>query len=66
MRLYRFKQFRTIIPKIYEQVDLKDTDPWWQFKGAIDDFNAIRKASKLLVFVHLFAFGSNFLSCIVL
>ena len=45
MKLYRFKQFRMIIPKIYEQVDLKDTDPWYRFKGAIDEFNTIRKVS---------------------
>ena len=43
IRLYRFKQFRMIIPKIYEQHDLADTDPWWRFKGAIDEFNSIRK-----------------------
>ena len=27
MKLYRFKQFRMIIPKIYEQKELNDTDP---------------------------------------
>lgn len=66
MRLYRFKQFRTIIPKIYEHADLKDADSWWQFKGAIDDFNAIRNLTQNLLFVHLFAFGSSYFSSIVL
>ena len=29
MSLDRFKRFRTIIPKLYEQVDVKDTVHWW-------------------------------------
>ena len=43
MKLYRFKQFRQLIPRIFEKEELKDSDPWWQFKGAINSFNQIRK-----------------------
>ena len=49
IKLYRFKQFRMIIHKIYEQNDLADTDTWWRFKGAIDEFNAIRKVRYFVV-----------------
>ena len=49
IKLYRFKQFRMIIHKTYEQNDLADTDPWWRFKGAIDEFNAIRKVRYFVV-----------------
>ena len=67
MKLYRFKQFRMIIPKIYVQVDLKDTDPWYRFKGAIDEFNFVRKVKKLFLIAfylimknnHLFYFVFN-------
>ena len=43
MRLYRFKQFRTFFPKIWEEEQHRCTDPWWKFSRAVDDFNAIRK-----------------------
>ena len=43
MRLYRFKNFRTFFPKIWEEEQHSNTDPWWKFSSAIDDFNAIRK-----------------------
>ena len=42
-----------VIPKVYEQPDLKDTDPWYQFKGAIDEFNRIRKVSQLCL-IHIY------------
>ena len=42
MRLYRFKEFKKFIPLIYESKELENTDPWWKFKSAIDDFNEIR------------------------
>ena len=53
IKLYRFKQFRMIIAKIYEQHDLEDTDPWWRFKGAIDEFNAIRKVRYFFISLSL-------------
>ena len=43
MRLYRFKQFRKMIPTIWQVADPTDTDPWCQFRGAIENFNLIRK-----------------------
>ena len=48
-RLYRFKKFRMTIAKIYEQNDLADTNPWWRFKGAIDEFNSIQKVQNNFV-----------------
>ena len=47
MKLYRFKQFRTFFPKIFENKRLKDADLWWPFSGAVDEFNRIRKVSSL-------------------
>jgi hypothetical protein len=43
MKLYRFKQFRKMVPKIWEQEDLTGNDPWFKFRGAIENFNHIRK-----------------------
>ena len=44
MRYYRFQQFRTFYPKIWEDDGLrKAMDPWWKFEGAIRQFNEIRK-----------------------
>ena len=54
MKLYRFKQFRQLIPRIFEKEDLKDSDPWWQFKGAIDSFNQIRKVLCHLLLHYMF------------
>ena len=51
MKLYRFKQFRTFIPMIYESKELEDSDPWWRFKSAIDAFNYIRSVSSYVLFV---------------
>ena len=59
IRLYRFKQFRMIIPKIYEQHYLADTDPWWRFKGAIDEFNLIQKVWHYFVLLLFFIKTSN-------
>ena len=54
MKLYRFKQFRQLIPRMFEKEDLKDSDPWWQFKGAIDSFNQIRKVLCHLLLHYMF------------
>ena len=43
MKLYRFKEFRHFLPKIFELPLEKDHDPWWRFASAISDFNDIRK-----------------------
>ena len=41
--LYRFKNFRTFFPKLWEEDQNSATDPWWRFSSAVRDFNAIRK-----------------------
>ena len=43
MKLYRFKEFRMFFPKIFEQPQIKDHDPWWAFIAAVNDFNEIRE-----------------------
>lgn len=43
MKLYRFKEFRYYLPKVFELPMEKETDPWWAFSSAIKDFNDIRK-----------------------
>ena len=42
MKLYRFKEFRYFLPKIHEQPFEKETDPWWRFSSAINNFNDTR------------------------
>ncbi len=42
MAFSRFKDFRRFLPAIYSDESKKDTDPWYQFSGAIDEFNLIR------------------------
>ena len=36
---YRFRHFREFFPIIFQDPDVKDTDPWWQFSGAVKEFN---------------------------
>jgi hypothetical protein len=43
MKLYHFKQFHKMVPQIWEQEDLTGNDPWFKFRGAIENFNHIRK-----------------------
>ena len=43
IKAYRFKEFRRFLPSIYENPEKKNTDPWWRFCDAVDQFNAIRK-----------------------
>jgi hypothetical protein len=43
MKLYRFKHFHSFVTSIWEDENMKATDPWWQFQPAIDEFNEIRK-----------------------
>lgn len=42
MKLYRFKEFRHFLPKIFEQPMEKDSDPWYCFSSAVNEFNEIR------------------------
>ena len=44
MKLYRFKQFRQFLPKIWEarRHSNNQQDPWWRFSGGIKTLNEIR------------------------
>jgi hypothetical protein len=44
MPFSRFKDFRRFLPAIFVDNDKKETDPWYQFSKAIDDFNEIRRS----------------------
>jgi len=37
-----FKDFRRFSPAIYADKSRKETDVWWEFSGAIEEFNKIR------------------------
>ena len=55
MKAWRFRQIKTLIPKIMESEVLKQSkDDWWKFKQRVSDFNKIQKeklyASYALVF----------------
>jgi hypothetical protein len=39
----RFKEYRKVIPKIWDNKDAKDSDPWWEFSAAVDEFNRHRR-----------------------
>jgi hypothetical protein len=39
----RFKEYRKLVAKIWETKDDKDTDVWWGFSSAVDEFNEQRK-----------------------
>jgi len=43
MSFSRWKEFRKIFPDIFSDNDRKETDPWYQFSGAIDEFNELRQ-----------------------
>ena len=36
---YRFRHFGEFLPYIFQDKSIKDTDPWWQFSGAVIEFN---------------------------
>ena len=41
-KLYRFKEFRYYLPRIWEKPSTKDQDPWWSFAGTVKVFNDIQ------------------------
>ena len=43
MSLSRFKEFRKFLPSMYVDETKIETDPWYQFSGAVDEFNMIRR-----------------------
>jgi len=38
-----FQNFREFLPLIFQDETMKDTDPWWQFSGAVKEFNVNRQ-----------------------
>ncbi len=38
----RFKDFRRFLPSIFADESKKENDPWWEFSGAVEEFNLIR------------------------
>ena len=44
IKVWRFKQIKTLILKILESDDLKQIkDDWWKFKKYVSDFNQVQK-----------------------
>jgi hypothetical protein len=43
MSYCRWKEFRRFFPEVYVDNNIKEQDPWYQFKSAVDEFNDIRK-----------------------
>jgi hypothetical protein len=43
MSYCRFKDFRRFFPTIWHSDNRNESDPWWAFADAIDNFNSIRK-----------------------
>jgi hypothetical protein len=44
MSFYRWKEFRRFFPAIFVNETRKDSDPWYDFSGIIDEFNDIRRS----------------------
>ena len=38
----RFKEYRKLIPKIWQDKNIQDSDPWWEFSAAVKEFNQQR------------------------
>ena len=45
MKEYRFKDIQRFVPCMVRDETRKDTDPWWQFVQAVEDFNSNRKST---------------------
>jgi hypothetical protein len=43
MSYSRFKDFRRFFPEIWVNETTKDSDPWYKFATAINEFNTIRR-----------------------
>ena len=39
----RFKEYHKLIPSIWEDKDAKESDPWWNFSQAVEEFNQQRR-----------------------
>jgi hypothetical protein len=43
MKHYCFQHFRSFVTAIWEDETRQDTDDWWHFVAAVDEFNTLRK-----------------------
>jgi len=43
MSLPRFKEFREFLPSIFMDETKIESDPWYQFSDAVEEFNEIRR-----------------------
>ena len=34
-----FKEYRKVIPTIWQDKNIKESDPWWEFSAAVKEFN---------------------------
>ena len=54
MMEWRFKEIKSLVPRLMEDQSLKDSDDWWRFKGRVNSFNKKSKdlfaASSVMVF----------------
>ena len=39
MMEWRFKEIKSLVPRLMEDQSLKDSDDWWRFKGRVNSFN---------------------------
>jgi hypothetical protein len=44
MSFYRWKEFWSFFPAIFVDNERKESDPWYEFSGIIDEFNDIPKS----------------------
>jgi hypothetical protein len=42
MAFSRFKDFCQFLPRIFADENKNENDPWWEFLGAVEEFNPIR------------------------
>ena len=43
LKEFRFHEIKRFMPFLFADETIKDTDPWWQFKSAVDLYNKNRK-----------------------
>ena len=43
MKEYRFKEIKSLVRYMYRDEDRRESDPWWEFVQAVEDFNENRR-----------------------